>query len=169
MVRLCWPRRETVEPVGDGLIRPDPMSPDPMSSGSIRCAPIRYGPMLSALLVCAVAMGILGCGGSAGAPAAPVISVSISAPVVIVSQDGTETVTPISIASPSETATVVLTGLPGGILQGYQPSDTNPSGVLTFVGGSNTPVGTYMPTITVHSAGAVATTQFTLQVTKAAK
>jgi hypothetical protein len=131
--------------------------------------PIRFGLMLAALLVSASGVSVSGCGGSSGAPTPPAISVSISAPIVIVSQDGMETVTPISIASPSETATVVLTALPGGILQGYQPSDTNPSGVLTFVGGANTPVGTYMPTITVHSAGAVATTQFKLQVTKSAK
>lgn len=127
---------------------------------------------LRALLVPIVAalLGPMpGCGGGgAFVPAPPHISVSLSAPSVVVPQTGMEIIVPISIMSPSETAIVAVTGLPGGILQGYLPSDTNPSGILTFMGGSNTPIGTYMPTINVHSAGATASTQFTLVVTKSA-
>jgi hypothetical protein len=115
------------------------------------------------------AASMIGCGGtSALGPAPPNISVSLSTPSVIVPQTGMEVIVPISIVSPSETALVAVTGLPGGIQQGYYASDTNPSGILTFMGGSVTPLGTYMPTITVHSAGAVASTQFVLVVTKSA-
>ena len=109
-----------------------------------------------------------GCGGHAAFTPPPHISVSLSMPLVVVPQTGMEVIVPISIMSPSETALVAVTGLPGGILQGYSASDTNPSGVLTFTGGPVTPIGTYMPTITVNSAGATASTQFKLVVTKSA-
>ncbi|MGA2534526.1 MAG: hypothetical protein ABSF53_00820 [Terracidiphilus sp.] len=110
-----------------------------------------------------------GCGGSGTFTSTPPhISVSLSAPSVSVSQDGMQVVVQISIVSPSETALVSVTGLPGGIKQGYSPSDTNPSGDLTFIGSPAAPIGTYMPTITVSSAGATASTQFTLVVTNAA-
>jgi hypothetical protein len=119
-------------------------------------------------IVAAALWAMSGCGGMGSFSSMPPrISVSLSVPSVTVSQNGMEVVVQINLASPSETALVFVTGLPGGIKQGYSPSDTNPSGVLTFIGGPATPVGTYMPTITVNSAGATATTQFTLIVTKA--
>jgi hypothetical protein len=126
---------------------------------------------LQAILVAiaTVPMAMTGCGGSGAVTSTPArVSVSLSAPSVTVSQDGMEVVVQINIESPSETALVFVTGLPGGVKEGYSPSDTNPSGVLTFMGSPAAPVGTYMPTITVNSAGATAATQFTLVVTKAA-
>jgi hypothetical protein len=72
---------------------------------------------------------------------------------------------PIQIDSTSETAIVMVVGLPGGIEETYRASDTNPSGTLFFTGSPAAMVGTYMPTIEVSSAGAMATTQFQLVVT----
>jgi hypothetical protein len=69
---------------------------------------------------------------------------------------------PIQIDSTSETATVSLNGLPGGVQGNYAASDTNPSGSLTFTATSTAMTGTYMPIVSVMSAGQTATTQFTL-------
>jgi len=125
--------------------------------------------LLISFLFASLLTSIPGCGGGSAFSQPPQISVSLNTPSVVVPQTGMQVVVPINIMSPSETALVNVSGLPGGILQGYAPSDTNPSGVLTFKGDSSAPIGTYMPTITVHSAGAIASTQFTLMVTKSAK
>jgi len=106
-----------------------------------------------------------GCGGHAMYAPQPAISVSLVNPRVVVSQDGMQVTVPIQIDSTSETAIVMVVGLPGGIQETYRASDTNPSGTLFFTGSPAAMVGTYMPTIEVSSAGAMATTQFQLVVT----
>ena len=124
---------------------------------------------LRALLVVTGAGAMLatpGCGGRAMFEAPPAISVSLPNPTVVVSQDGLQVTVPIQINSTSETAIVIVTGLPGGIQEFYKASDTSPSGDLFFTGSTAAMVGTYMPTIAVSSAGAMATTQFQLMVTK---
>ena len=75
-------------------------------------------------------------------------------------------VVPLSITSTSETATVAVSGLPGGLQESYAASDTNPSGTLRFVAGTSTTTGTFKPTVIVNSAGATASTMFTLVVTR---
>jgi len=107
-----------------------------------------------------------GCGGKAMFEAPPAISVSLPNPNVVVSQDGMQVTVPIQIDSSSETALVMVTQLPGGIQVSYKASDTSPSGDLFFTGTTTAMVGTYMPLISVSSAGAMATTQFQLMVTK---
>lgn len=94
------------------------------------------------------------------------ITVSLPNPKVIVSKDGTPTIAEISIMSTSETAVVAFSGLPGGVQVNYSASDTNPSGDLRFTAGENTPLGTSMPKVNVQSAGQMASTTFTLTVTK---
>lgn len=121
------------------------------------------------LLVLAGALLLLattGCGGSGAmrAPAMNPITASLSSPTVLVKQDGTPSYVQINIMSPSETALVILAGLPGGVEFSYSASDTNPSGLLTFTAKSKVVAGTYMPTITVNSAGQTATLTFTLVV-----
>jgi hypothetical protein len=81
---------------------------------------------------------------------------------VIIMPAGGAVIVPIQINSPSETATVFLSGLPGGVEDTYAATDTNPSGSLTFTAGSSAAMGTYIPTVTVSSAGQTAATQFTL-------
>ena len=75
---------------------------------------------------------------------------------------GSPVIVPIQIDSTSETATVFFSGLPGGVLEMYAATDTNPSGSLTFTATSSAMTGTYMPIVTVSSAGQTATTQITL-------
>jgi len=123
--------------------------------------------VLSARLSLALLCALTGCaGGGTSAPTPPQIAVSLSMPTVTVPQTGMDVIVPIHIASPSETAVVMFSGLPGGVQVGYAASDTSPSGDLTFKGDSSTPLGTYMPTINVSSAGGMASTQFTLVVVK---
>jgi len=107
-----------------------------------------------------------GCGGKAMFEAPPAISVSLPNPNVVVSQDGMQVTVPIQIDSTSETAIVMVTELPAGIQATYKASDTSPSGDLFLTGSTAAMVGTYMPTILVNSAGAMAKTQFHLMVTK---
>jgi protein-disulfide isomerase len=114
------------------------------------------------------ALAAPGCGGRSMLAPPPAISVSLAVSTVVVSQDGMEVIVPIQINSTSETALVAVSGLPAGVQQRYAASDTSPSGDLIFTGSSQAPVGTYTPTITVHSAGATASTQFKLIVTMAA-
>ncbi len=75
---------------------------------------------------------------------------------------GSPVIVPIQIDSTSETATVFFSGLPGGVQEMYAATDTNPSGSLTFTATSSAMTGTYMPIVTVSSAGQTATTQITL-------
>jgi len=106
-----------------------------------------------------------GCGGGGGGmvPMVP-ISVSLSSSTVAVQRGGKPTFVQISIQSTSETALVSFAGLPGGVQATYAASDTNPSGLLTFVGNASAIAGTYMPIITVNSAGQTAMIKFTLVV-----
>ena len=106
-------------------------------------------------------LGLMGCGGS-GTPTMAPISVSLSSSTVVVSKGGTPTYVQVIIKSTSETALVTFAGLPGGVQATYQASDTNPSGLLTFVATEKVTAGTYMPTITVNSAGQTAMIGFTL-------
>jgi hypothetical protein len=56
--------------------------------------------------------------------------------------------------------------LPTGIQATYAATDTNPSGLLTFMATTHAAaVGTYMPIVTVDSAGQTASLTFTLTVT----
>lgn len=111
-----------------------------------------------------------GCGGGgSGASTVASISVSLSVSTIYVSQDGVPTNVNIKINSTSETAQVAIGGLPANVRYKYAASDTNPSGLLTFMASSLAPTGTYTPTITVVSAGQTASIQFTLVVEAIAK
>jgi hypothetical protein len=115
------------------------------------------------------ALTAIGCGGKSGSMITPMpISVSLAPSSVVVSQDGTPASVQISITSTSETALVSVNVLPAGVRETYFASDTNPSGILTFVAGTSTAVGTYPLTVNVNSAGQFASTQFTLTVKAAA-
>ena len=65
------------------------------------------------------------------------ITVSLTHSTVNLLQDGTAVIDPITIASSSETALVVVSGLPAGVQVNYASTDTNPSGTLTFVAGAD--------------------------------
>jgi hypothetical protein len=95
------------------------------------------------------------------------ITISLSNSSVVVAKAGKPTFVQITIMSTSEMAVVNLDGLPGGVQVSYAASDTNPSGTLTFTANSTASVGTYMPIITVNSAGQTATLTFTLIVAAA--
>lgn len=109
-----------------------------------------------------------GCGGSRGGmfPQAH-IEVSLAIARIEVSQSGMPVSVAIQIESPSETALVAVTGLPAGCSVMYSASDTNPSGILQFMANTTSPIGNYMPVVTVNSAGQMASTQFTLVVKSA--
>jgi hypothetical protein len=109
-----------------------------------------------------------GCGGKAGYPnLATPVTVSLAVSQVVVSQNGAPTGVVVSIMSTSETALVTVGGLPAGVRMTYAASDTNPSGLLTFTASVASPVGTYMPILTVNSAGQTATLTFSLKVVAA--
>ena len=107
---------------------------------------------------------LAGCGGGSGSPMMVPISVSLSASTVVVSPGGASTRIQIFIMSTSETALVSFIAMPGGVQVTYAASDTNPSGQLTFMANASATPGTYMPIITVKSAGQTATLKFTLTV-----
>ena len=115
------------------------------------------------VVVLAAACAIAGCGGGSGGmvPIQP-ITVSLSASRITVPEGGKPVYLQIIITSTSETALVNFTGLPAGVKVTYAASDTNPSGLLTFTATSAAPAGTFMPTVTVNSAGQTASLQFTL-------
>src|SRR5579872_5677106 len=115
------------------------------------------------VVVLAGACAIAGCGGGSGGmvPIQP-ITVSLSASRITVPEGGKPVYLQIIITSTSETALVNFTGLPAGVKVTYAASDTNPSGLLTFTATAAAPAGTFMPTVTVNSAGQTASLQFTL-------
>ena len=110
------------------------------------------------------AVVVAGCGGSAGRTQVAPISVSLINSTVTVKNDGKPVSVGISIQSTSETALVMLNGLPGGVGFTYAASDTNPSGTLTFTANATAKAGTAMPVIAVNSAGQTAMVRFTLNV-----
>jgi hypothetical protein len=128
-------------------------------------------PLLKGMLaVASIAPGIAfaGCGGNAHTPPPVVLSVTASASIVDLEQGGT-VYTPITIVAPTETASFAIIGLPAGVAQTYKESESNPSGQLTLTASTMTPIGTYMPKITVGSSGQTASTVFTLVITAAGK
>ena len=112
-----------------------------------------------------LAGAVAGCGGGSGGGSTPnPISISLSTSTVNVPEDGAPVHVQITINSTSETALVNFAGLPGGVQSSYQASDTNPSGLLTFIATASASAGTFRPTVTVNSAGQTASQQFTMVV-----
>lgn len=108
---------------------------------------------------------LVGCGRAGNSPGSMVaITVSLPSSTILVPQDGTAAALNVNITSTSETALVSVNGLPGGVQVKYAATDTNPSGLLTFVASESSPAGTYTPTISVSSAGQTASVPFTLVV-----
>lgn len=107
-----------------------------------------------------------GCGGGTSPTGTGLIPITarLSVSPVVISQDGKPTGVVLTITSTSETARVNIGGLPAGVQYTYQPTDTNPSGLLTFTASKPTPVGSYMPIITVNSANQTVSLQFSLMV-----
>lgn len=103
-----------------------------------------------------------GCGGKAGFVTPPGISVALPISTVTLTQSGSAVIIPIQIQSTSETALVMVTQLPGGVAEMYSATDTSPSGTLKFAADTSAMAGTYMPTVSVQSAGSMASTSFTL-------
>ncbi len=127
----------------------------------------RFSPSALSLAALALPYVLSGCGGGKSSPTTPgpaptTITVSVSISQILVPQDGTPVNLNINITSTSETALVAVNGLPGGVQQKYAASDTNPSGMLTFIASPASPAGTYTATINVNSAGQMASTQFTM-------
>jgi len=110
----------------------------------------------------ASALALTGCGRADDMQLQTPISVSLPISTVTISQNGPTVIIPIQISSTSETALVMVTGLPGGVAEKYAATDTSPSGSLFFTADASAVPGTYMPTITAMSAGQTAKTQFTL-------
>lgn len=108
---------------------------------------------------------VAGCGGGSGSIVLQPIAVSLPISTVVVPQDGTQVIVPILITSTSETALVSVLALPSDVQVKYAASDTNPSGSLAFTASSLSPEGTYSPTVTVNSAGQMASANFTLVIT----
>jgi hypothetical protein len=123
----------------------------------------RLGAQCASLMLTALVAN--GCGGSTGSGAPNSVSVLLADSTVTVEQGGPPVNALIQIQSPSETAVVSVSGLPAGVGVKYAASDTNPSGLLTFTANSAAMKGTFMPMISVQSAGQMAATQFTLVVT----
>jgi hypothetical protein len=90
------------------------------------------------------------------------ISVALPIATVVLTQNGAQASIPIQITSTSETALVMVGGLPAGVSETYAASDTNPSGTLTFGANGSAPLGTFMPIVKVMSAGQNAAANFTL-------
>lgn len=113
-----------------------------------------------------VALSVCACGGNAraGMGAMNPISVHLVTQTLTVQQGGPAVSVVITIDSPSETAVVQVGGLPAGVSVRYAASDTNPSGILTLKANADAMKGTFMPTVTVMSAGQTAVTTFTLNV-----
>jgi len=107
---------------------------------------------------------MIGCGGGGGGGVVTPNPISVFLPVskVMLVPGGSSVAVPIRIDSTSETALVNLIGLPGGVQVIYHASDTNPSGSLSFTANKTSIKGTYMPIVTVNSAGQTASASFTL-------
>jgi hypothetical protein len=116
-------------------------------------------------LALTLAFTLCACGGGnrTFGPGTPLpISARLSSSTVVVSPDGTPTYVQILISSTSETAVVNFAVMPSGVQATYRASDTNPSGLLTFMVTSKATAGTYMPIITVNSAQQTTMIGFTL-------
>ena len=117
----------------------------------------------SNLLLAAILHILIGCGGGSFAPPPVNLSVSISGTVTLLANNTAVNVA-VTIVAPTETATLTISGLPGGISYSYKESESNPSGLLTLIANNTTMTGTYMPVVTVGSSGQTASTTFTLVV-----
>jgi hypothetical protein len=125
------------------------------------CAPfasIRWNRLLPA----ALCVFLIGCGKSNDAPPPVVLSVSLSNPTVTVTQGASPTLVPVTVVAPTETVTFQIAGLPGGVVDTYKESESNPSGQLMISASSVAPTGTYNPTIVVGSSGQTASLEFKL-------
>jgi hypothetical protein len=126
-------------------------------------------PAVTAAVVIWIVVGAMagcGSGGSSGggSQSQGQLTVALQTSSVMVAQDGTPTRIQIVINSTSETALVSFTGLPGGVQETYAASDTNPSGLLSFIASPTAVAGTFKPIVIVNSAGQTASQPFTMVV-----
>jgi len=112
---------------------------------------------ISALLV---GIALAGCGGST-TPPVPLL-LAVGTPSLVVPQDGAAANLPVTISGPSGTATVTVSGLPGGVTEQFAASNGGPSGTLTFTGSTSAAAGSYTPEVEVSLAGQTASQSFTL-------
>jgi len=110
------------------------------------------------------ALLLAGCAGGSGRSAQNPVSVYLPIPKIELTEGAGAIIIPIQIASPSETAQVAVSNLPAGVQVRYASTDTNPSGTLSFMANESAMAGTFMPIVTVNSAGLTASTGFTLVV-----
>lgn len=131
---------------------------------NIRSLLRRLAPTPHHLLMTGCVLAMVGCGGgkSGRSILARPITVFLPVSTVVLAPGGSQVIIPIQIDSTSETALVNVAGLPGGVMVTYAASDTNPSGSLTFSAAAASMKGTFMPIVTVNSAGQSASTGFTL-------
>ena len=125
------------------------------------------GRELFGAILCLLLSGMGGCGGSHAFTNPPIVlNITVSqSPIVIA--PGQTIYVPIMIMSPTETVSFAIDGLPAGISSSYKESESNPSGQLTLIANSSTPIGSYRCTITVGALGQTTSTVVPLNVVAA--
>jgi hypothetical protein len=118
------------------------------------------GPVLG-IFALLVGIALAGCGGGSTTPPTP-IAVTLGATSVVVPQDGAAATLAMTISGPGGTATVTVSGLPGGVTEQFAASNGGPSGTLTFTGSPSAAAGNYTPAVEVSLAGQTASQSFAL-------
>lgn len=90
------------------------------------------------------------------------LSLSLGSATVVVPQDGATVQVPVTIAGPTGTASVAVSGLPVGVTGQFAVANGGPSGTLTFTGSTSAAAGSYAPIVTASLAGQTATANLSL-------
>ena len=114
-----------------------------------------------------VMLGVAGCASTVAGvqppPTTPVtLTVTVGAASVVVGQDGTAAVVPVSITAPAGTLTVTVSGLPATLSTLFAQTGSGPSGTLTITGSTAVAAGRYTGTVTVSVGGQTESANFTV-------
>jgi hypothetical protein len=107
-------------------------------------------------------IALSGCGGGGSTSTQPVLGVTLGSTSLVVPQDGTAALLPVTVTGWSGSITISVTGLPAGITQQHPSSFSGPTESLTFTGSTSAPAGNSTVSVIASSNGQSASQSFTL-------
>jgi hypothetical protein len=110
-------------------------------------------------------LALAGCGSGVNVPAPPAqvtLTVAVGSTSVVVPQDGVPVQVPVTIAGPSGTPTVAVSGLPASMAWQFSATASSSSGVITITAGAATAPGVYPASVMVSMAGQTASASFSV-------
>lgn len=116
-----------------------------------------------------MSIALVGCGGSVSSTPPVTLTASLGASTLVVPQDGTSVVLPVTLNVASGTPTITVNGLPSGVTEQCSAGSSATVYNITFVGSATLPAGSYPAVVQVSEGSQTAMANFTLVAAMVAK